>query len=186
MRWILLPAGLTVLFCGALAAIAAPIAAQDTITTQSSSGVTQVSNLIGATVSNLQNQTVGQIKDVLLDSSTGQASFVVLNAKIAGSGRAMLVVPFQALKITAKPEVNRQEITLDLRPEHLQSAPQIRNSQWQVLQNPQFLEDARNFYQPRTYVAARPIDNATMPPPCPPTVNSEPDWSRDLNGFYNE
>ena len=120
---------------------------------------------MGTTVLGPQSQKLGQIKDVLFDSQTGQATFVVLDAEAPGSGHAMLVVPYQALRVSVNPSDHRQSVVLDLRPDQMRAAPQIQNNQWQMLQNPQFLQQARDFYQIRTYYAARPIDDPSAPPP---------------------
>ena len=70
------------------------------------------------------------------------------------------------LWVSVNPVDKRVAVVLDLLPDQLRAAPQIQNDQWQMLQNPQFLERVSNFYQIRTYTAARPIDNAGMPAPC--------------------
>jgi len=179
-----------VFLCSTLVASAAEtFAGQNQPAMQAPTGALQISTLIGSTVLNVQGQQkVGQIKDVLLDPQTGQATFVILDAEIPGSGRAMLVVPYQALQVGQNSADNHQTVQLDLRPDRLQAAPQIRNNEVQMLRNPQFLQQARDFYQPRTYTAARPIDNADLPPMLPPCPLAGPDsgWSADLDGFYNE
>ena len=139
---------------------------------QGSAAIIQNSTLTGATVLDPQSRKLGQIKDVLLDAQTGQATFVVLDAEAPGSGHAMLVVPYQALRVSFNPADHRQSVVLGLRADQVRAAPQIQNNQWQMLQNPQFLQEARNFYQIRTYYAARPIDNPS--PPSVPSVPSTP------------
>jgi len=61
------------------------------------------------------------------------------------------------------------------------------------LENQQFLQQARNFYQIRTYyTAARPIENMSppilpVPAAAPPTASSsESGWPQDQIDFYNE
>ncbi len=197
VRWtISLAAGTAVLLCGTLLGTAAePNLGQNQSAMQGSAGI-QISTLMGTTVLDPQSKEVGSIKDVLLDAHTGQATFVILDAEVAASGHAMLVVPYQALRMSVNSAEHRQSVVLDLRPDRLHAAPQIRNNQSQTLQNPQFLEQARNFYQPRTYTAARPIENPSMPPSLPiqPAVrqpyvvsaNPSSGWTRDLETFYNE
>ncbi len=182
-----------VLLGGVLLANAAPNAGQSQTAVQGSAGVVRISALMGATVVDPQGQKkVGQIKDVLLDPQTGQASFVVLDTEVPGSGHAMLVVPYQALRVSCNPADSRQSVVLDLRAERLRAAPQIQNGQWQVLQNPQFLEQARNFYRSGTYTAMRPIDTPPSLPAQPvpqPSVNyANPGHGlpQDLVDFYNE
>ncbi|MGO8747532.1 MAG: PRC-barrel domain-containing protein [Thermoguttaceae bacterium] len=189
VRWtISLAACTAVLLCGALRAIATePNIGQKRSAMQGSAGIIRFSTLMGTTILDPQGQKLGQIKDVLFDSQASDATFVVLDAEAPGSGHAMLVVPFRALWVSFNPLDHRQSVVLDLRPDQLRAAPQIQNDEWQVFQNPQFLEKACNFYQIRTYTAARPIDTPSVPrmpsspAPCPvpqPCVNSgDPAWA---------
>jgi len=152
--------------------------------------------LVGTTVLDPQGQQIGHIKHVLLNTQTGQATFVILDAESLGPGHAILVVPYQALRISFNPSDRRQSVVLDRRPDQLRVAPQIQNDQWQLLENPQFLEQARNFYQIRTYYsAARPIENPsspslptqpTMPAPCVVLPSADAGLPQDLIDFYNE
>ena len=201
-RWTaLLAACAAVLLCGSLLATAAePTIGQNQSAVQGSAGVIQNSTLMGATVLDPQGQKLGQVKDVLLDSQTGQATFAVLDAEVPGSGHAMLVVPYQALWVSFNPLDHRQSVALNLRQDQLRAAPQIQNNQWQMLQNPKFLEQARNFYQIRTVSAARPVDNPSTPCPPIPCVVPQPrrcavsqpredpyaGWPQSLIDFYNE
>lgn len=170
--------------------------------TQGATGMIQNSALTGSTVLDSQNQKMGQIKDVVFDVKTGQATFVVLDAGIPGiANRAMLVVPYQALQISVNPSDKHLTVMLNRKPDQLRAAPQIQNNQWQLLQNEQFLTQARDFYQIRAYYAARPIDNAVMPsppvensPPPPPAASPAnptflavpPCVTQSLEDFYNE
>ncbi len=187
------------LFAGVLATAAEPAIGQGQSATPGSAGIIRISTLMGTTVLNPQSQKLGGIKDVLLDSKTGQTTFVVLDAEVPASGHAMLVVPYQALQVSLTAD-NHQSVTLDLRPDQLRAAPQIQNNQWQMLQNRQFLEQARNFYQAKTYTAARPIDNPSTPGPpipvvCPPIPCFVPQpcmgymnsgWTHELDEFSEE
>ena len=169
---VFLAAGTAVILCGALLASAAePSVGQNQSPMRASTGIIRNSTLIGTTVLDPQSHALGQIKDVVFDSQTGQATFIVLDAKTADSGQGMLVVPLQALRLSTNPKDNRQTAVLDLSGDQLRAAPKIQNNQWQMLQDRKFLEQARAFYQPRTYTAARPIDEAT-PPPNPPSAPS--------------
>ena len=145
---------------------------------------------MGTTVLDPQGQKLGQIKDVLLDSQTGQATFVVLDAEVPASGHAMLVVPYQAFRVSFNPLDHRQSVLLDLRPDQLHAAPQIRDDQWEMLQNPQFLDQARNFYQVGTYTASVRLTPPSLPPPSlapqPSVTLADSGWTRDLEDFYKE
>ena len=92
----------------------------------------------------------------------------------------MLVVPYQAFWVSFNPLDHRQSVLLDLRPDQLHAVPQIRDDQWEMLQNPQFLDQARNFYQVGTYTAFRPIEvppSPAEPARCAPAV-------RELRGRW--
>lgn len=171
---ILLSTAMVVVFCGVLRATAAdPNGGQSQPVTQDSAKIIQDLTLVGATVLDPQGQKLGQIKHVVLDPQTGQATFVVLDAEAAG-GHAMFVVPYPALHVNFNTTDNRQSVVINRRPEQLRSAPQIQNNQWQMLQNSQFREQVRNFYQVTAYYAARPIDNSSMPAPSLPSVPNIP------------
>jgi hypothetical protein len=205
-RWkISLAAGTVMLLFGtSLAPAAEPTFVHDRSAVQGSAGIVACSTLMGGTVLSLQGEKLGSINDIMLDPRTGQATLALVDAKIPGPDHAMLAVPFQALWVSSNPLDHRQSVTLNLRPDQVRAAPQIQSGQRQMLENPQFLEQARNFYQIKTYTVARPIDNSSMPapslpstamatpsiPPCvvPPPCSTSVDsgWTRDLEDFYNE
>ena len=200
-RWkVLLVAAVAALLVPAMrAAAAGPNESQQHPANQGPPTVIQTSTLIGATVVDSQGRNkVGQIKDVLLDPQSGQANFAVLDAEIPGAGHAMLVVPYRALTVSSNPTAPRPSVVLDLRPERLHTAPQIQNGRWQALQDPQFLEKARNFYQPMPYTAARPIGEppslpsaavqGTMPPTyiLVPAPRADSPMPQNLVDFFNE
>jgi sporulation protein YlmC with PRC-barrel domain len=181
----LVAAFVTAIFVANVATAAPPNAAENRAPEATAPQVTQVTHLIGATVSNLQGKELGRIKDILLDSKTGSASFAIIDEEIAGAGHGMLVVPYQALRVSAVTGANRHAVALDLRSENLHVAPSIHDNNLRVLQNPQFLEQARNFYGPAAYAVARPIENATLPP-CPTAAEPDTGWTQDLIDFYNQ
>ncbi len=180
-----------------LATAAEPNIGQDQPAGPGSAGIIRNSTLMGATILDPQSHKLGQIKDVLFNSQTGQATFVVFDAEVPGSGHAMLVVPYQALRVSFNLPDKRLSVVLNLRPDQVRAAPQIGNNQWQMLQNPQFLQQARDFYQVKTYYAARPIENPSVasppsvpapaiqyvvPQPCivpQPSMNSTDPWAGD-------
>jgi sporulation protein YlmC with PRC-barrel domain len=184
--WASLPAG-----------AAEPNMSQNQAAIPGSAGILQNATLVGTPVLDTKNQRLGQIKNVVLDASTGRATFVVIEAKASAGGQAaMLVVPFQALRVSLNAAENRQSVVLDLRADQIGAAPQIQNNQWQLLQNAQFLQQARGFYQAQTYTAARPIDAPPSMPAAPPAqmmaapmiqfVAPQPCWNRGDPGWTHE
>ncbi len=90
-RWTICVAGFmgVLLFGVLLANAAAPGIGQDRSPMLGSTGTIEISKLVGMTVLDPQGQKLGWIKDVLLDSRTGQATIVVLDAGTLGSGHPM-------------------------------------------------------------------------------------------------
>jgi hypothetical protein len=79
-----------VLLYGAiLATAAAPSIGHDRSPMQGSTGTIEISKLAGMTVLDPQGKKLGRIKDVLVDSRTGQATFLVLDAEALGPGHPM-------------------------------------------------------------------------------------------------
>ena len=203
VRWkIITVVGTAAILCAALTVAAAePQSGQNQPAVKTPMETSRVSNLMGATVLYPQIQKLGQIKDILIDPQGGQATFAVVDAEIPGSGHAMLVVPYQALQVTNAAADNHPSVVLNVRSDRLRDAPQVPNNQWQLLQNRQFLEQARSFYGPRTYTAARPIENGGMPAgnasypaavpayapqPCVNPASPQSGLPADLEAFFEE
>ena len=69
-----------------------------------------------------------------------------------------------------------------------------------MLQNAQFLEQARSFYQPTAYTAVRPVANANVPAPGPMiqylvpqpqaqpclTTSRDSGWTHEMQEFSQE
>ena len=202
-RWLVL-----LVACTAVLLVGAPLAAEPTMgptqpAMQGAAGILQISGLMGTTLFNPQGQKLGQIKDILLNAQTGEATFVLLDVDVPPTGHTMLVVPYRALSVSFNPVDRRQSVMLDLRIDQLATAPQIGNNQWQMLNEPKFLEQARNFYHATPYTAARPIETPSAPsmqgmscPPAPCYVpepcmgswgyNYDPGWTEELDEFSME
>ena len=104
-RWTICVVGFVgVLLCGALPAnAAASSVGQDRSPLLGSTGTIQISKLVGMTVLDPQGQKLGQIKDVLLDSRTGQATFVVLDAEAFGPGHPITYSAARPIQNTSMP-----------------------------------------------------------------------------------
>ena len=85
-----------------LATAAAPSTAQNSPAMQGPAAIIQISTLKGMTVLDSQGNKLGQIRDVALDSQTGRATFVVLDAAAPGSGQP---VPYTAARPIDNPSM---------------------------------------------------------------------------------
>lgn len=98
-RWTFSGAAFTAMFFSGLllASAAAPSIGQVRAPQQASAGTIQVLTLVGTTVLDARGQTLGRIKDVRLDSQTGQAPAAVLNAEAPNPGRPMTHTAVRAM-----------------------------------------------------------------------------------------
>jgi hypothetical protein len=162
----------------------------------------RASALTGATVLDPQSQVLGRIVDVLLDARSGE-SFVIIDSRVGRQRGPLLVAPYRVLRFARSAADNRPLVVLDLRPQQMPLAPQVASETASQLQDAGFLAQARDFYQVKTYSAARPIQTlapataavpaaaptpAIVPAPCNQTQaqNPDSDWPEDLREFSSE
>jgi sporulation protein YlmC with PRC-barrel domain len=158
--------------------------------THGSARVIENSALIGTTVLDSQGQAVGRIKNLLLDNQTGQAVFVVVDAKSAPANHATFVLPYRALRLSFNPADNRLRVAIDQRPNRMYSASQMKIDRGQQVlgHSP---EQAPNLYQLSSYPA---VPTDTLSAPCPPAPCAEPPsrnssyagWPQSLIDFSSE
>ena len=194
-----LAAGVAVVLCGALAAAAA---ASDMVqkipAIQGSPVLIRNSELIGSVVLYPQGNTLGRIKDVLFDSQTGQATFLILDAESTATVHPMLVVPYQALQVSVNPADNHLTLVLGLRPDRLTRRRRLRTT------NGRCSRTRSSWSRPETSIRSRPTmrrvrskteacracrrpsPTSVMPQPCVNPANNTNDLPQDLVDFYNE
>src|SRR2546423_7044205 len=106
-----------------LAFASAPLFAQtSTSTTTSTSGYIQSSSVIGSKIKDSRGQDVGEIKDVVLDRSSGCLAYVVLSTHGGGTTTTTtktVAAPWSDLSASSEPRV----YITRLDPEKLYSAP---------------------------------------------------------------
>jgi sporulation protein YlmC with PRC-barrel domain len=97
--------------------------------------VNRASHLIGMTVKNPQNQTLGKIRDVVFDLKTGRVSYVVLEK--AGRNRGTgsdLAVPLSAFT----PSADRQNLVLNSDRTRIQTSTGFSGNNLPSMSNPAF------------------------------------------------
>jgi sporulation protein YlmC with PRC-barrel domain len=83
--------------------------------------------LIGLNVDNLEGKHVGKIRDVNLNSETGEINFVILGKSLLGIGEEKFAVPLEALKI--QNDEGSSSATLIVSEIRLMTAPSIEAGQ---------------------------------------------------------
>lgn len=92
--------------------------------------VNKASKLIGMTVKNKNNESLGTIRDIVLDINSGKVAYAVLSSgSTLGMGGKNIAIPFQAL--TVKP--GEKALLLDLNKQQLAQAPGFDDKHWPEL-----------------------------------------------------
>lgn len=99
--------------------------------------------LIGNDVYNLQNEDIGDIKEIMLHVSSGRVEYAVLSfGSFLGLGEKLFAVPWSALKLDT---VNKR-FTLDMSKERLQDAPGFDKDDWPDFADESFVSNLHSYY----------------------------------------
>jgi hypothetical protein len=95
-------------------------------------GLLAGSEIKGTTVKNLQNETIGEINEVLIEPMTARIRFVVLSVGgFLGLGSTEVAVPWGAFQITK--EGDKTKWVLDATKERLEKAPKVEGKNYERL-----------------------------------------------------
>lgn len=119
--------------------------ATDMMMTESSTTIHYATNIIGATVNNLQGEKLGKIIDLTIDQN--RITFAVLShGGIVGVGEKLIPVPISALSFKYE-----KTVLLDISKNKLLTAPSFEKSQRPDFSNRQWTEDTYRFYGAQPY-----------------------------------
>lgn len=105
--------------------------------------------LLGNDVYNLQDDDLGDIKDIMLDMRTGRVSYAVLSfGGFLGMGEKLFAVPWSALKLDT---VNKR-FTLDVEKERLETAPGFDPDSWPNMADATWEKTIHDYYGTQPYV----------------------------------
>jgi hyperosmotically inducible periplasmic protein len=112
--------------------------------------VQRASKLIGMTVKNRQDETLGDVENLLVDLPSGRLVAVVLSSGgFLGMGDALSAVPPTALRFSA----DRASLQLDATKESLTGAPHFKANQWPDFAQPEQAGGVYRAYQVEPYFA---------------------------------
>jgi hypothetical protein len=90
------------------------------------------SEIKGSTVTNFQNQNIGEIEELLVEPTVGHVRFVVVGVGgFLGIGATRVAVPWLALQITE--DNGRLKYFLDATKERLEKAPRVEGKNYERL-----------------------------------------------------
>lgn len=105
------------------------------------------STLIGNDVCNLKDEDLGNIDEIILDTSSGKARYAVLSSGgFLGMGDRLFAVPWSALKLDP---VNKRFV-LDMDVDRLMAAPGFDKDQWPDMSDSKWATSIHSYYGART------------------------------------
>jgi sporulation protein YlmC with PRC-barrel domain len=102
--------------------------------------------LIGNDVFNLEEENIGDIKEIMLNMSTGTIEYAVLSfGSFLGIAEKLFAVPWPALKLDTENKCFR----LDISKERLKNAPGFDQDAWPNLADKTLANDLHSYYKVR-------------------------------------
>jgi hypothetical protein len=103
--------------------------------------------LIGNDVYNSADESLGTIKELMIEMSTGKINYAVLSfGGFLGMGDRLFAVPWQALKL----DTENKRFILNASKELLKNAPGFDKDHWPAMADPTWATGVHNFYGVKT------------------------------------
>lgn len=104
--------------------------------------------LIGNDVSNYENEDIGEIKEIMLDVSSGNIEYAVLSfGSFLGIGEKLFAVPWSALKL----DTENKRFLLNIDKDRLKNAPGFDKDAWPDLADQTLSNDLHSYYGTKPY-----------------------------------
>lgn len=104
----------------------------------------RASQVIGASVVNAQRESIADVNDLVLDSKNCVSFAILGEGGFLSLGENLVAVPLQALNIVEMED--ELAVTLDMPTDRLKQAPTLQDSNLAELNDPQFVDSTRRFY----------------------------------------
>ena len=99
--------------------------------------------LLGNDVYNKDGEDLGDIKEFMIDMSSGKVSYAVLSfGGLLGMGDKLFAVPWSALKL----DTENKRFTLDVPKSALKDAPGFDQDRWPAMSDPTWASGVHKFY----------------------------------------
>lgn len=94
-------------------------------------------------VKNAQGEDLGDIKDVMIDTASGQVQYYVLSfGGVMGMGDKLFAIPPQAISV----DTEKKQLVLNASKEQLENAPGFDKDNWPNLADESFRDQIYNHY----------------------------------------
>lgn len=99
--------------------------------------------LIGDEVKNQQGESLGHLKDVMLNTAAGEISYAVLSfGGVLGMGDKLFAVPWKSLMV----DHQEKGLVLNVRKDQLKDAPGFDKNNWPNFSDPSFAKTLSGYY----------------------------------------
>lgn len=101
------------------------------------------STLIGDRVRNQEDEELGEIKEIMLETRTGRISYAVLTfGGFLGMGEKLFAVPWDALTL----DTQNKGFVLNVDKARLKDAPGFDKNKWPDMSDPSWTSQVRSYY----------------------------------------
>ena len=108
-----------------------------------SSRFLSASTLIGADIRNPQDESLGDLKDVMIDTASGKLAYGVLTfGGLLGFGNKLFAVPWNAMRL----DTENHCLVLDVPKERLKDAPGFDQDNWPDFADTTFTNRISSYY----------------------------------------
>ncbi len=108
----------------------------------------KASTIIGTSVVNSKGDSLGDIKEVVIDPATGKVAYSVVSfGGFLSMGEKLFAIPFSAFQYDAA----ENEYVLDVSKERLQAAPGFDSDKWPSMADEQWNRDVYKYYERSPY-----------------------------------
>lgn len=105
--------------------------------------ILSASSLTGNDVENRQGESLGDIKDLMLDPRTGRVAYAVLDfGGFLGIGNKLFAVPLESMTL----DTANHRFVLDVDKERLEEAPGFDKDHWPEHPDYNFIDEVRAYY----------------------------------------
>ena len=101
------------------------------------------STLNGDSVKNHKDESIGDLKDIMIDTANGKIAYGVLSfGGVLGMGEKLFAVPWEALTVDG----NNKQLLLNIEKDKLKDAPGFDKDHWPNFADPKFSDQMRTYY----------------------------------------
>lgn len=109
--------------------------------------VTRASKLIGMNIENPQGQSLGEINDLVMNTSTGEVRYAAVTyGGFLGVGNKMFAVPFEAFNIKQKADSQEPTLILNVTQKQMEGATGFDKNHWPDFADASYLADLNKRY----------------------------------------